>query len=200
MAQDKNIPNDILICIPTFNNSKTLKNVIDGVKRYCHNILVINDGSSDTTLKIIKEERVNFLSYKTNKGKGHAIQLGLKYAKKYNYKYLLTIDSDGQHFPSDIPFFIEAARNNPNTIIVGARNLQAHNMPGKNTFGNKFSNFWFFAETGIKLDDTQSGFRLYPVEKLSNIKFATERNEFEVEVLVSGVLKGLDVINMPISV
>ena len=78
MAQDKNIPNDILICIPTFNNSKTLKNVIDGVKRYCHNILVINDGSSDTTLEIIKEERVNFLSYKTNKGKGHAIQLGLK--------------------------------------------------------------------------------------------------------------------------
>lgn len=75
---------------------------------------------------------------------------------------MLTIDSDGQHYASDIPKFVEEIAKTPDALLVGARNLRSDNMPGKNTFANKFSNFWFRVETGIRLDDTQSGFRLYP--------------------------------------
>ena len=73
-------------------------------------------------------------------------------------------------------------------------------MPGKNTFANKFSNFWFRVETGIRLDDTQSGFRLYPVRRMKGMRFATRRYEFEVEVLVRAAWRGIEVRNIPVRV
>ena len=80
--------------------------------------------------------------------------------------------------------FLEEIEKTPDALLVGARNLRSDNMPGKNTFANKFSNFWFRVETGMRLDDTQSGFRLYPVRRMKGMRFLTRRYEFEVEVLV----------------
>ena len=73
-------------------------------------------------------------------------------------------------------------------------------MPGKNTFANKFSNFWFRVETGMRLDDTQSGFRLYPVRRMKGMRFLTRRYEFEVEVLVRAAWRGIAVRNIPVNV
>ena len=85
-------------------------------------------------------------------------------------------------------------------LLVGARNLRSDNMPGKNTFANKFSNFWFRVETGMRLDDTQSGFRLYPVRRMKGMRFLTRRYEFEVEVLVRAAWRGIAVRNIPVNV
>ena len=105
--------------------------------------------------------------------------------KKQGFRYAITIDSDGQHFASDIPVLIEAIEKEPDTLLVGARNLASDNMPGKNTFANKFSNFWFTLETGIKLQDTQSGYRLYPIQRMNVDKwYYTAKYEFELEALV----------------
>ena len=73
-------------------------------------------------------------------------------------------------------------------------------MPSENTFANKFSNFWYKVETGQTLTDTQSGFRLYPLEKLQSIRFITRRYEFEVEVIVRAAWRGINVENVPIKV
>jgi len=84
--------------------------------------------------------------------------------------------------------------------LIGARNLNAKGMPRKNSFANKFSNFWYWAETGHKLQDTQSGFRLYPVKEVNKIKFLSTKFEFEVEVMVKASWRGVLVKNIPIRV
>lgn len=192
----------IAIIIPTYNNGKTLATVIETVRLYSTDIIVINDGSTDETPSILNESAdLHLITHPINQGKGVALKHGLCYAKEQGYRYAITIDSDGQHFASDIPVFIEAIEQQPDTLLVGARNLSSDNMPGKNTFANKFSNFWFTLETGIKLQDTQSGYRLYPLQKM-NVRrwYYTAKYEFELEALVFAAWKGIAVKNIPIHV
>ncbi len=190
----------VLIVVPTYNNETTIKQVVEDVRAYSSNLLVVNDGSTDSTSSIIENLGVDNISYSPNRGKGYAIRQSFKWAMERDYNYVLTIDSDGQHYASDIPQFIEAIERNPDSLIVGARNLTADNMPSKNTFANKFSNFWFHVETGTKLEDTQSGFRLYPIRKVGKTKYCTSRYEFEVEVIVRAAWSGVNVMNIPIRV
>ena len=179
-----------VVLIPTYNNEKTLKQVIDSVRLYSPNIMVVNDGSTDSTAEILsKEEGIHIVSYENNRGKGYALKTGLREAINLGYKYAITIDSDGQHYADDIPVFINEIKENPKSLLVGARNLQAENMPSKNTFANKFSNFWYKVETGITLSDTQSGFRLYPLDFIKSTRFITRGYEFEVEVIVRAAWK-----------
>jgi glycosyltransferase involved in cell wall biosynthesis len=190
-----------VVLIPTYNNEKTLKQVIDAVRLYSPNVMVVNDGSTDSTAEILsKEEGIHIVSYENNRGKGYALKTGLREAINLGYKYAITIDSDGQHYADDIPVFINEIKENPNSLLVGARNLQAENMPSKNTFANKFSNFWYKVETGITLSDTQSGFRLYPLDFINSTRFITRGYEFEVEVIVRAAWKALLVKNVPIKV
>lgn len=190
----------LLIVVPTYNNETTIAQLINDVKEFTDNILVVNDGSTDNTATIVDGLNVHNVSYTTNKGKGYAIRQSFKYAIEHGYNYVLTIDSDGQHYASDIPQFIEKIEETPDSLIIGARNLTADNMPSKNTFANRFSNFWYRVETGKKLDDTQSGFRLYPIRKIGRTKYLSNRYEFEVEVIVRAAWSGVDVTDIPIKV
>ena len=189
------------VIIPTYNNASTIAKVIADVKLYATDVIVVNDGSTDNTSSILHEiEDVKLIEYKDNKGKGYALKLGLRKATEWGYRYAITIDSDGQHFADDIPVFIDKIEEKPDSLLIGARNLNADNMPSKNTFANKFSNFWYKVETGNTLADTQSGYRLYPLEKLQGTRFITQRYEFEVEVIVRAAWKGINVENVPIKV
>ncbi len=190
----------VLVVIPTYNNETTIAQVIEDVGEYADNILVVNDGSTDSTSTIIDELGVENISYSPNRGKGYAIRTAFKYAVEHEYDYLLTIDSDGQHYASDIPSFIAKIEEEADALIIGARNLTADNMPSKNTFANRFSNFWYHVETGYKLDDTQSGFRLYPMRKIGRRRYISNRYEFEVEVIVRAAWRGVKVLNIPIKV
>lgn len=190
-----------MVLIPTYNNEKTLKKVIDSVRQYSPNIMVVNDGSTDSTSHILAQEKdLHIISYTENRGKGYALKTGLREAINLGYKYAITIDSDGQHYAEDIHVFVNEIKENPNALLVGARNLNAENMPSKNTFANKFSNFWYKVETGIKLSDTQSGYRLYPLDFIKKTRFITRGYEFEVEVIVRAAWSGLVVKNVPINV
>ena len=126
----------------------------------------------------------------------------LKKATTLGYDYAITIDSDGQHFPEYIQIFVETLEQaeNKNLLLIGARNMKQKGVPGKSSFGNKFSNFWFWFETGIKLTDTQSGFRLYPLKALEKLKFYTKKFEFEIEVIVKSAWNDVEVKNIPIKV
>lgn len=138
----------IVVIIPTYNNEKTLTTVIEDVLFYVEDIIIVNDGSTDSTPTLLENyPNLHIITHPTNKGKGTALKNGLKQAKAAGYRYAITIDSDGQHFASDIPIFMEEIEKEPDTLLVGARNLTSDNMPGKNTFANKFSNFWFKLET-----------------------------------------------------
>ncbi len=190
-----------VVLIPTYNNAGTLAQVISDVKEYASDVIVVNDGSTDNTAEILTAiEDIRIISYAENRGKGYALKLGLSKAYEWGYRYAITIDSDGQHYADDIAVFVERIEQSPDTLLIGARNLTADNMPSKNTFANKFSNFWFKIETGQSLSDTQSGYRLYPLEKLQNIRLITRRYEFEVEIIVRAAWRGVKVENVPIKV
>ncbi|MEP7237339.1 MAG: DUF2062 domain-containing protein [Ferruginibacter sp.] len=189
------------VIIPTYNNAATLAAVIEDVAQYSNHIIVVNDGSTDNTVEIVKNyPLIQFISYAKNVGKGWALRKAFAYAAEKGYKYAISIDSDGQHFAKDLPAFIEKLEEEPNAIIIGARNMGQDSVPGGSSFGNKFSNFWFKVETGITSPDTQSGFRLYPLEPLKNMHFITRKYEFEIEVLVRAAWKGVKVISVPVTV
>jgi glycosyltransferase involved in cell wall biosynthesis len=190
------------VIVPTYNNEKTILTVINQVLEYTTNLIVVNDGATDSTSELLKqvEHKITLLSYQPNKGKGIALRTGIKYAQQKGFRYAITIDSDGQHYADDIPVFIDKIEAEPDKLIVGARNLNQENMPKKNTFGNKFSNFWFKLFTHIDLPDTQSGYRLYPIEKMKGTPYFTSKYEFEVEVIVKAAWKGINVVPVPIKV
>ncbi|MBO4382318.1 MAG: glycosyltransferase family 2 protein, partial [Bacteroidales bacterium] len=163
----------ICVVVPTYNNERTITDVLRRIQAYTNQIIVVNDGSTQETMKAIvaafdeEDEARLIVSYSPNMGKGYALKLGFRRALELGYRYAITIDSDGQHFPEDIPVFMECFQAHRGSLIVGARNLTADNMPAQNTFANKFSNFWFHLQTGIRLEDTQSGYRLYPLDRIN---------------------------------
>jgi glycosyltransferase involved in cell wall biosynthesis len=193
--------NKICVLVPTFNNARTLAGILKHVSTQTNNIIVVNDGSTDATLDVLKEfSHLQVVSYRPNKGKGFALRKGFEEALLAGYDYAITIDSDGQHDPADIQKFTDYLQDHRNAIIIGSRNMDQPDVPGKSTFGNKFSNFWFWVETGIRRNDTQSGFRLYPIRALSDLAFYTNKFEFEIEVLVRAAWHGIEILEVPVKV
>jgi len=191
------------VIIPTYNNQGSLAGVIDRVLIQTDRIILVNDGSTDSTAQILKSyPQLDLIQIPANAGKGKALQEGFQRAIQKGYSHAITIDSDGQHFPEDIPRFLEALKSEDTNqvLLIGARDMNQDSVPKKSSFGNKFSNFWFWFETGISLKDTQSGFRLYPMEPLKKLNLWTNKFEFEIEVIVKSAWKGMAVKNIPIQV
>jgi glycosyltransferase involved in cell wall biosynthesis len=189
------------VIVPTYNNEQTLSSVLTDLLRYTNNIIVVNDGSTDTTYNILQSfNNIEVTGYPVNKGKGYALRYGFKKALEKGYHYAITIDSDGQHFPEDLYKFLDQIEGNPGSLIMGARNMNQSGIPGRSSFGNNFSNFWFKFETGITLSDTQSGYRLYPLLLLKDLHFITRKFEFEIEVLVRAAWADIPIHQVPVKV
>jgi uncharacterized protein (DUF2062 family) len=135
-----------------------------------------------------------------NKGKGNALKRGFQYALELGYEYAITIDSDGQHYPENLPDFINKSVEFPNALIMGSRNMNQDSVPSKSNIGNNISSFWYWVETGIKLPDTQTGYRLYPIKAMQKLGYLTGKFEFEIEVIVKAAWKGIPVIQIPVKV
>lgn len=192
------------VIIPTYNNERTLERVIREVLEYVPSdcVIVVNDGSTDATSEILKsfEKEVTILVNEVNRGKGYSLRKAFKFAHEKGYSNALTIDSDGQHYPSDIPLLIGRAIQHPGAVIMGSRNMNQAGVPQKSSFGNKFSNFWFKVETWITLPDTQTGFRIYPLEPMKKIWLFTNKFELEIEVIVKLAWRFVPFVAVPIQV
>lgn len=192
---------EFCVLIPAYNNANSLLKVIEKAVHVARHVVVINDGSTDGSEEILKRRHdITILSLKENRGKGNALRKGFEIAQKKGFRYAVTLDADGQHNPLDIPNLVAKVQEHPDALIVGARDIQSSGMPAKNSFANKFSNFWYQVETGKKLPDTQSGFRLYPLRLMQNMRFYSGKYEFEVEVLVRLTWKRVSVFAVPVSV
>lgn len=189
------------VAVPTYNNVNTLPAVLNELRLFCENIIVVDDGSDDGTGNLLASETGIFvITIPVNKGKGYALRAAFRKAVSMGFDYLISIDSDGQHSVADLGQFVMKIRENPGALIIGARNMNQASVPGKSSFGNRFSNFWFRVETGQKLKDTQSGYRLYPVKRMEKMRWVTRRYEFEIEVLVRAAWKGIPILHVPVSV
>ncbi|MDR1197765.1 MAG: glycosyltransferase family 2 protein [Prevotellaceae bacterium] len=196
------------IVIPVYNSENHIANVIENVFKYAYNLIVINDGSTDGTLKKIIEiqciaslpKTMELVSYKQNRGKGYALKQGFRRALELGFTHAVTMDADGQHLPADIALLTEKSQENPDALIVGSRKFDNPDMPEGSKFANNFSNFWFKIQTGISLPDTQTGFRIYPLGKTEKIRAFTDRYEAELEILVRCAWKNIKLVPQPINV
>ena len=190
------------VIVPTYNNFKTVSRVIEGVLNYCSDVIVVNDGATDSTPELLKSfgNRIVIVNHPVNKGKGRALRTGFAKAIELGFNYAITIDSDGQHFPENLPDFLKKSVENPDALIMGDRNMRQEGIPAKSSFGNKFSSFWVYVETGIKLPDTQTGYRLYPLNSIKKRRWLTTKFEFEIEVIVRLAWMFVPIISIPVNV
>lgn len=195
----------ICVLIPTYNNGGTLERVLNEVLTYTTNILVINDGSTDQTPDILASfPTIEVFQYKQNQGKGYALKKGFALAEQAGYDYAISMDSDGQHFADDLAVFLEPVKNKKpgdrEPLIIGSRKMDHPSVPDKSSIGNRLSTFMFLVETGINLQDTQCGYRLYPLKLVNSLRLFTTKFELEIEVIVKAAWEGAAVQNLPVKV
>jgi len=202
VLQNNSDKSQLIWCaVPVFNNKDTVRDVVAGCRSVIKNVVVIDDGSTDAdVLSLLSDMDVVVLKHLKNLGKGKSILTASRYIENQNGNYMITIDADGQHNPADIEKFIPLLDENDPSIIIGCRNFNTENVPKKSRFGRKFANFWLRVETGIYIDDCQSGFRAYPVRYLNRIEFKGSRYDFEAEVLAKAAWAGLQLRTVAIDV
>ena len=191
----------ICVIIPTFNNAGTIAAVVGDALIECKDVIVVNDGSTDNTSTILHAiNGITLVEYEKNRGKGYALKTGFKRALQMGFAYAITLDGDGQHYPSDIQAFLKANQQHPGALIIGSRQLDGVERSKGSSFANKFSNFWFYIQTGRRLSDTQTGYRLYPLKKLYGLGLLTSRYEAELELLVFASWHGVELHPIDINV
>lgn len=178
-------PARICVVIPTYDNAGTIVDVIERAHKHIKDIIVVDDGSADATPELLSQiDSITVVTHERNRGKGRALLSGFAKARELGFDCAITIDADGQHYPEDLPLLVEAACRMPGAIIVGSRGFDHEHMAAKSKFANRFSNFWFALQTGIRLPDTQTGYRLYPLDQLHGLGLVTSRYEAELELMV----------------
>ncbi|MGA9047274.1 glycosyltransferase family 2 protein [Sulfuricurvum sp.] len=182
----------LCILIPVYNNPKTIAHVVHEAGTFALPIIIIDDGSDILVETLLETDPSRFIvRHPVNQGKGVALRTGAKRAKELGFEYCLTMDGDGQHFADDIPRFLDLfeKEKNTNMLIIGVRDFETCNPPTSSSIGRRLGNFWVWVETGIWVSDTQTGFRLYPVECLLYPSSAI-RYEFETENIVRFLWSG----------
>lgn len=187
------------VVIPVYNNSSTVRDVVERSLRVTQNVLVIDDGSTDADLRLLLADTgAEVVRHEHNQGKGAALITALKLLSQRNIDYMISLDGDGQHYPEDIPVMLRELGKQEGALLVGCRDFNDPNVPGSSRFGRKFSNFWMGVETGCDVDDCQSGFRAYPVKYVSHLKCLSRFYNFETEILTRSAWANLPVVNVPI--
>ena len=192
----------ICVVIPTYNNAGTIVNVVRRSKEQCDDVIVVCDGCTDDTVALLQQvDGITIVSCPHNGGKGIALKRGFQKALKEGFSYAITLDADGQHFPEDIHIFLEANIDHPEAIIVGQRKgMESVERTSGSKFANAFSNFWFCVQTGHRLADTQTGYRLYPLKKLPCLSLLTSRYEAELELMVFSSWQGVEIVSKEVNV
>ena len=176
------INKDVWVVIPAYNESKKIFDVIQKTKKYCSNIIVVDDGSKDNTFEIAKKTNVIVLKHIINLGKGAAVKTGCDFALKKGAKKMVLIDSDGQHDPSEIHKFLKALDNVD--IVFGYRRFDK-NMPFILKIGNNSINFVTKLLYGVDLKDTQCGYRALTAKVYKKIRWKANDYSMESEMIAN---------------
>jgi uncharacterized protein (DUF2062 family) len=182
------------ILIPCYNHPQTIAAVARDAQKFAP-VIVVDDGS---TLPLPELPDCEIIRLQKNFGKGTALRAGFARALELGYTHAITMDADGQHFAEDLPKFLDAANSQPTALIVGVRNFRAAGAPGHRQCSNAVSSFWFWAETGVRLRDTQCGFRCYPLALAKSLWTKSGRYAFELEFMVRAAWVGTPIVAVPV--
>ncbi len=188
----------ICALIPAFNESPYIANVVERALQHVAEVVVIDDGSVDGTAEIARAAGATCLQLPQNRGKASALRGGIAYARERNFAYVITLDGDGQHLPEDIPVMIRAAEETGADLIIGARSFDRAQMPGPRYFSNVIGSRLASALVGCEIRDSQSGFRLFRLDKLDGAKLRSRCYELEMEILIKMARSGCSIAHAPI--
>lgn len=178
----------ICALIPAYNEAETIASVIRETRQHVSHVIVIDDGSDDGTGEIARDCGATWLRLERNSGKGCALREGIRHIRGRDLEYVLFLDGDGQHRPSDIPALLETALSRKSDMVIGARSFDRSRMPSSrflsNTVGSKMASFLL----GVEVMDSQSGFRLIRKRNLDSLRLRSRKYEIEMEILIKMVL------------
>lgn len=183
------------VVIAAYNEEKHIAAVINETRKFCKNIIVVDDGSKDKTCQIAKSKGVTALKHVINLGKGAAVKTGCDFALQKGAEVLLLIDADGQHEPKEIPRFLKELKNKD--IVFGYRKF-TKKMPIIMRFGNKFINATTKLLYGIELKDTQCGYRALTAKAYKKVRWNSTGYPMESEMIANAGKNKLKYTEIPI--
>jgi uncharacterized protein (DUF2062 family) len=177
-----------VVVAPSHNNAQTLADVVRRVRALDLPLIVVNDGSTDDTATILAalsgaDAGVIVVTHPRNRGKAAALMTGFAAATDAGYTHAVTIDTDGQLDPEQIPSLLSLARRTPHALVIGQRDENTEGYPSKNRLGRRVSNLFVWMQCGVRVADSQCGFRVYPLDFLREVRCHAGRYGFETEVI-----------------
>jgi glycosyltransferase involved in cell wall biosynthesis len=186
------------VVIPTYNESKNIARVIKQIEEQGLEVIVVDDGSTDNTSEIARNNGATVLENKINEGKGASLIKGFHYALDRGFDAVIDMDGDGQHLPEDIPIFLRLAKYSNSGVFVGNRMSKTKNMPFIRFLTNKFMSWLISRVAKQRVADTQCGFRLIKKEVLEKIQLETSKYEIESEIIIKAAQAGFKIESVPI--
>ena len=188
----------ICVLIPAYNESKNIGHVVRGVRKKHMDVVVVDDGSKDTTGKIAREKGAVVLVNDPNQGKGRSLKRGFEYVIKCGFDGVLMMDGDGQHDVDDIDQFIDQARQHPVSIVTGNRMVNTVDMPRVRYCTNRFMSWLISTACRQDIPDTQCGYRYISSHILRQLHLTSGDFEIETEILMKASKKGFKIFSVPI--
>jgi len=188
----------ICALIPAFNEAPHIARVVQQAKPHVVEVVVIDDGSSDGTADVARGAGATCLQLPGNRGKASALRVGIDFAHDRNFTHVITLDGDGQHLPEDIPVLIRVARETGADLVIGTRCFDRARMPRSRYFSNTVGSRLASALVGREIRDSQSGFRLFRLDKLHGAKLRSRCYELEMEILIKMARSGCVIAHAPI--
>jgi glycosyltransferase involved in cell wall biosynthesis len=190
---------NVLAVLPAHNEAATIRTVVERVLRHVDRALVVDDGSDDETgREAARVPGVEVLRIPRT-GKGGALRAGFLQALEHGYAWVLTLDSDGQHDPDEIPRFLGAAAAGDPALVVGSRRGDLASMPWLRRQTNLFMSWVVSRFASQSIPDSQNGFRLIATRVLREIPLTTTHFETESELLVGASRRGFRIGSVPVS-
>ena len=178
------------VVIPALNEATTIRDLADRAIAQCELVVIVDDGSTDGTAERLAGLPVTLLRNHSRQGKAASLMRGISAALRQPVAGVITMDGDGQHRPEDIPKLLAAAARAPDSIVIGARDIDVEAIPPARLFANRFANFWISWACGYPVRDSQSGYRLYPRRVLEQVAARHDSHHgfvFESEILIEAV-------------
>ena len=190
--------NGVWIAIPAFNEERTIRALAQAALTQCPRVIIVDDGSSDATATQLHGLPVTVLRHATNQGKAASLCTAFAEGLRRKAKCVVTLDGDGQHDPGDLTAVLGAARGAPRAIVVGSRLAEAGVLPPDRLNAIRVAGFFVNWASGLKLEDTQSGYRAYPVTLFDEVELRHGGFVLETEVLIAAAARGWQVREVPV--
>jgi len=178
------VASKICVIMPAYNAEETIGPVVSGILKHVSRVLVADDGSTDQTARIAAEAGAEVVHIGKNRGKGPALKVLFKRTTDEGYDAVISMDADGQHDPKEIPRFIAAHAEAPDDIIVGSRMSEHGKIPRARFNSMHVARFSICIGANQFIEDTQCGFRLYPLALIQKMKLTQDRYVTESEILM----------------